>query len=408
MPLDHGRMKGFVAALLAEDGGLVEPIEPDGLEVLTTPSMQRALGVGELCRLGFGATLPEDAVRVGIETDWLSRFERVVGPRGRWNRKILVPPARKTPDAEAALAHTLVLDNATARLVSAVPAWTRTLVLDFRVTAMSDEKREGICRLALNLATGATPEWQIDSLGSLSEQEDLAALPTDLPRGVALPQDWEAARVIERMRRALPWRVEAQLAPFIAGLRRRLSRDLDRLHAYHNDLHREALRRSAQAGGGEAAAQRETLRVEAVSREYRAKLSDLAHKYALRISAEWVQTQELIMPVHRLTVQIRRRKAERTLIMDWNTYLRRLEPPPCEASFSTERPRLVCDAALHLVASSGLAPCDGCGRPYCRACHPHKCEKCGASKEVSAFAHVTSAPLATGNDFANPGLNRLF
>jgi hypothetical protein len=405
MPLDHGRMKEFVAALLAEDGGLVEPIEPDGLEVLTTPTMQHALGVGELCRLGFGTTLPEGAERVGIEADWLSRFERVIGPRGRWTRKALMPPTRKAPDGEAVLGRALVLDNATARLVSAVPAWTRTLVLDFRITAMSDEKREGLCRLALNLATGAMPEWQLDSLVSLSEQEDLAAPPANLPGDPALPQDWDTAGIIERMRRALPWRVEARLAPFVAGLRRRLLRDLDRLHAYHNDLHREALQRSAQAGGGDAAVQRETLRVEAIGREYRAKLSDLAHKYALRISAEWVQTQELIMPVHRLTVQIRRRKAERTLIMDWNTYLRRLEPPLCEASFSTDRPRLVCDAALHLVAPSGLAPCEACGRSYCRACHPNKCEKCGASNEMLAFAHITATPPATKSDLTNPGLD---
>ncbi|MBW4025483.1 MAG: hypothetical protein HIU92_20535 [Proteobacteria bacterium] len=392
MPLDDGRMKRFVAALLAEDGGLVEPIEPDGLEVLTTPSIQNALGVGELCRLGFGATLPEGAARVGIEADWLSRFERVVGTRGRWNRRLLVPPSRKAPDAGAVLARTLVLDNATARLVSAVPAWTRILVLDFRVTAMSDEKREGTCRLAVNLATGAMPEWPMEWPGTSSEPEDLAALAADVPEDAALPPDWEGARVIERMRRALPWQVEAQLAPFVTGLRRRLARDLDRLHGYHNDLHREALKRSAQAGGGEAAAQRETLRVEAISREYSAKLSDLAHKYALRISAEWVQTQELIVPVHRLTVQIRRRKAERTLIMDWNTYLRRLEPPHCEASFSTERPRMVCDAELHLVAPSGLAPCEGCGRSYCRACYPTRCKHCGASSETSAFSPMKSPP----------------
>jgi hypothetical protein len=405
MPLDDGRMRGFVAALLAEDGGLVEPIEPDGLEVLTTPSIQNALGVGELCRLGFGATLPNGAVRVGIEADWLSRLERVVGARGRWNRRLLVPPGRNAPDAAAVLARTLVLENATAKLVSAVPAWTRILVLDFRVTAMSDEKREGTCRLALNLATGAMAEWRTESLGSLSEQEDLAALPADVPDDLALPQDWEAARVIERLRRALPWRVEAHLAPFVTGLQRRLSRDLDRLHSYHNDLHHEALRRSVQAREGEVAAEREMMRVEAIGREYRAKLSDLSRKYALRISAEWVQTQEVIVSVQRLTVQIRRRKAERALIMDWNTHLRCLEPALCEASFSTELPRLVCDAALHLVAASGLAPCEACGRTYCRACHPDKCEKCGVSKNLSAFAHITSTLRATGDGCGKPDLN---
>jgi hypothetical protein len=131
------------------------------------------------------------------------------------------------------------------------------------------------------------------------------------------------------------------------------------------------------------------------------ELSDLAHKYALRMSADWVQTQELVMPVHRLTVQVRRRKAERTLVMDWNPYARHPEPPPCEASFSAERPRLVCDAALHLVAPSGLAPCESCSRPYCRACHPQKCDKCGKTNELSAFAKVTPAPLTKRNETAH-------
>ena len=75
-------MHRFVADLLAEDGGLVEPLEPDGLEVLAPPPLQQALGVGEFCRFGFGQTLPEGAQRVGIESDWLARFERVVRERG--------------------------------------------------------------------------------------------------------------------------------------------------------------------------------------------------------------------------------------------------------------------------------------------------------------------------------------
>jgi hypothetical protein len=127
------------------------------------------------------------------------------------------------------------------------------------------------------------------------------------------------------------------------------------------------------------------MRVAAIAQEYRAKLDDLAHKYALRVTVDWVQTLDLVMPVHRLTVQIRRRKAERVIALDWNPLARQLEPPPCEASWSTERPRLVCDEALHLVAPAGLAPCAGCGRAYCRACHRQCCPKCGHAGAVSAF-----------------------
>ena len=382
MPLEAGRMQRFVAALLTEDGALVEPLGPDGLDVLAPPPLQQALGVGEFCRFGFGTALPTGAQRVGIESDWLARFARVVGERGRWHRRVLNPGARKIPDAEQLLERELALENATFRLINAAPAWTRYLVLDFRFTAVSDEKREGTQRLAINLATGAMPEAMLDRLTPWLEEGEDDALPAD----ATLPADWERARVIERVRRALPWRVEAALAPFVAGLRRRLARDLDRLHAYHNDLYQEASQRLARLAAGDAGQQRERLRLAAVAQEYRAKLADLTHKYALRVTANWVQTQELVMPVHRLAVQIRRRKAERMMVLDWNPFSRRLELPPCEAGWSAERPRLVCDAALHLVAPAGLAPCASCGRAYCHACEPERCPKCGQSGRVSAFA----------------------
>ncbi len=375
-------MRGFATALLVASGGLVEPIEPDGLEVLAPPPLQQALGIGEFARLGFGATLPDGAQRVGIESDWLGRFERLLGPRGRCDRRVLAGSARKPPDAEAVLERELPLDNATFRLLDAAPAWTRYLVFEFRYTALSDEKREGLQRLALNLATGAMPEAMAAPADQWFGQDTGAGPPDD----AALPDDWERARLLERLRRALPWRVRAALAPFVTSLRRRLARDLDRLHAYHDDLHREAAQRAAQAAAGDAARQREAQRMAAIGQDYRAKLDDLAHKYALRVTARWERTQELVAPVQRLTVQIRRRKAERTLLLDWNMLARRLEPPPCEASWSTERPRLVCDEALHLVSPAGLAPCAGCARPYCRACHPRSCPKCGHPGQMAAFA----------------------
>jgi hypothetical protein len=378
MPLDHGRMQRFAARLLTEGGALAEPIEPEGLEVLAPPPIQQALGVGEFARFGFGPSLPPGAQRVGIESDWLGRFGAVVGERGRWSRQVVDPGSRKSPDAERVLAQELVLDNATFRLMGVAPAWTRYLLLEFRYTALSDEKREGTQLLAFNLATGAMPDAMAFGTG---EAED-GAMSTD----AALPADWDRALVIEQVRRALPWRVEAALKPFVTGLRRRLARDLDRLHAYHNDLHREASLRAVNPAASDVARQREAQRIQAIGHEYRAKLDDLAHKYALRVTVEWVQTLELVMPVHRLGVQIRRRKGARDMVLDWNSLTRRLESPPCEASWSAERPRLVCDDALHLVAPAGLAPCDGCGRAYCRACHREACPKCGHAGEVSAFA----------------------
>ena len=198
-----------------------------------------------------------------------------------------------------------------------------------------------------------------------------------LPDDAVLPAPWDRDRLLGLVGRALPPRVETILDPFVKGLRRRLGRDQDRLHAYNNDLHREAARRILALPEADPRRRREEQRTAAIGREYRAKLDDLARQYATRVSVEWVQTLELIMPVHRFEVQVRRRKADRVIWLDWNPLARRLEPPTCEASASAERPRLVCDDALHLVVPAALAPCASCGKAFCRACCPEQCPKCG-------------------------------
>ena len=136
---------------------------------------------------------PTGAQRVGIESDWLGRFGTVVGERGRWSRHVLDPGPRKAPDAERQLAQELILDNATYRLLGAAPAWTRYLAMDFRYTAVSDEKREGTQRLMLNLATGAMPEAIAGGDAAwLGEPHD-GAMSTD----ASLPADWDRTVVIK-------------------------------------------------------------------------------------------------------------------------------------------------------------------------------------------------------------------
>src|SRR4051812_6618372 len=311
---EMGRMQGFVADLLTQQGALVETIEPEGLEVLAPPPVQQALGVNELSLLGFGATLPAGAERVGIESDWLDRFERSIGEHGRYLRLVLRPDVPSLLDPQRLLEHTLVLENASFRLINVVPGWTRYLFLDFRYSAVSDEKREGMLQLGVNLGTSALPDAVMGqmALGLIADAAD-AALPAD----AELPRTWERSRLFELVDRVLPPRLNTALAPFFKGLHRRLGRDQERLYSYHNDLHREATRRLALLAEGDAGRPREEKRREAILREYTAKLHDLARQYAMRVNVAWVQTLELVMPVRRFAVRIRRRKAERVIHLDW-------------------------------------------------------------------------------------------
>ncbi len=368
-------LRDVTADLLEREGALVAPAGPEGLEVLAPPELQQALGLPEVSQLAFGAERPAGATRVGLEGDWLERLEGLVGPRGHYAERMLSYEAPPPGDPETVLDKALALPNAVWRLRGVSPAWTRYRVFGLRYSALADEKREGVLRLGVNLFTGAPLDEILTGLWPrLAEEADWRE--PDAAVLAAAPPGWDPARQDAWLRRAVPPRLGLALAPFLRSQRRRLARDQARLHQYHEELYRETWRRQGDArDDGER--QRQALRMEAIEREYRSKLDDLRHNYALRLTVEGVQTLDLLLPVQRFDVLIKRRKGERVVSIDWNPALRRLEPLLCEAGPGLGLPRLVCDDALHVTDPAEQGPCPACGKPYCRACHPASCPKCG-------------------------------
>ncbi|MBF8271536.1 MAG: uncharacterized protein HW380_641 [Magnetococcales bacterium] len=373
------RLRNFVADLLEHSGAVIERIEPDGLEVLSPADVRAALSLPELARLGFSPELPSGAQRVGLESDWLERFHGLMGEHGNWARLSWESGQSLFSNPEKILEHGLVLNNAVFRLESVQPAWTRYLLLVFRFTAMSEEKREGVIRVGFNMANGATLDGFLDSLWSellLDEpwRRDASGISAD----VVLPEVWEVEKVFQVVRRALPLRVAERLERFIQGLKRRQNGDIDRLHGYFSDMQKEIVERMAKEAKGEAAdAEKFTQRLASIEREYHSKVNDLRQKYALRVDTRFVQGMILEMPVYRLHLLIKRKKGERHFHLDWNPVVRKLETPPCEYSFTWTTARVVCDEALHLVSAEAHAGCRACGKSFCRACHGEKCPKCG-------------------------------
>jgi len=389
----------FVEKMLELEGAVTERIVPDGLEVLNPPALQQALDLPELARLGFGAELPEHAQRVTLESEWLERLERGMGTRGRLARQILNADNAAPSHPERILEHTLALTNASYRLREVTPAWTRYLIMTFRYSAISDEKRDGILYFGLNLNNGSTLDNLLEPL--LRAAAEAAGEHTTLPQGVELPSPWEAPRLTTVLNRGLPARIRHRLDRFLGSMRRRQERDLKRIYNYHSELRQEALESMHQLQQKTGLTERQRSerkraeqRLQAILREYQAKVGDLRQKYAMSAECTWIQTLELIMPVQRFELVIRRRKGQRRLALDWNPVARRLEQPPCEYSYTWKRPRSVCDDRLHLVTPEAHGPCDQCGKVYCRACHPGKCPKCGHKPGRSTTSISTLAPSA--------------
>src|SRR3954451_2754894 len=102
-----GELQQFVVELLEEHGAVVEPVDPEGLDVLAPPAVQRALDVPEVARFGFAAELPPDARRVGLEPDWLRRPGGLLrGPR-RYARLVAAPEMPLLNAPERIVEHTV-------------------------------------------------------------------------------------------------------------------------------------------------------------------------------------------------------------------------------------------------------------------------------------------------------------
>jgi hypothetical protein len=374
-------LRDFVADLLERKGAAIEAPGPDGLEVLAPEPVRKAMGWPELAHLGFGTERTDGAIPIGLEGDWLDRFGALLADEGRWSEREVRPPAAvpAPSDPERVLERAIDLPNAVWRFQGMSATCTRCLMLGFRYTAVSDEKREGLIWLGFNLGTGAVVSDILARLRPVLAQVADWQAPEQATRSAGGP-GWSVARLEARLRPLLDRQVRDSMEPFLRAMRRRLGRDRNRVHAYNDNLRSSSLKRLAALAGAqgdraEADRRRETLRVAAIEREYRAKLDDLRHNYALRVTVEWVQALDLYVPVQRFDVLIRRRKGERVIELDWHPLVKTAELPLCEAGLGLDRVRLVCDDKLHLTEPAGQAPCPSCGKPFCRACYP-ACPRC--------------------------------
>ena len=268
-------LRDFVADLL-EAGRRDRDLEPDGLEVLAPAPLRDAMGWPELARLGFGAERAgRRDRRSGLKATGSTGSALCSAIDGRWSERQLCCRHRSPPpgDPERVLERVLDLPNAVWRSRACRAAWTRCLMLAFRYTAVSDEKREGLVWLGFNLGTGAVLRRPAGAPAAATGADARMAAPDPAPRARGRARHGSAATRSAGARRCVEHQVGDDLEPFLRAMRRRLERDRNRdARLSRRPAPRRrcegSRRRGARGRQGGSRPRRETLRVAAIEREY--------------------------------------------------------------------------------------------------------------------------------------------
>ncbi|MBI4455892.1 MAG: hypothetical protein HY644_08340 [Acidobacteria bacterium] len=372
-------LREVTADVLTLAGAVVEAAAPEGLEVVAPMEVRQALSIPEWSLLGFGTELPYGARRVALEPDGIFGLRRLIQDRGRYLRMWLQPEISAKPprDLEQWIAQQITLENATFRVREVTPAKTRYLLLSFRLAVVSDEKAEDLIQLCVNESNLAIADSMVEPLlKRLAEGNGWNLVDGS---DFDLPPPWSARRVEEYSTKVLPPRVKLRLAPFLAGMERRMERDLQRLHTYHSELRDQAKWQpgaKSASNVGQDKIKGELSKLDWIEREYFAKIADTRRKYSATAEARLDQVLRLETEVWRVHVTILRKKMSRPMHADFCKICGTFERLPCDSCRNSGKTFVVCDEKLHLLCPVCSSPCPSCGKSFCRACRGTFCPRC--------------------------------
>jgi hypothetical protein len=365
----------FTCHLFEHCGAAVEADE-EGVEVLLPPELATRLGVGEHVRFRFApqdrngaGVLPADEQLITYGSPALEKVLSLVADRGTVAavelKGLYLKQAAPGPEIER-LFQPL---NARGRFVSASTAIVPYGVFNFRYTAVSDEKKEGLVSVALNFKSlaevgGIAHRWHE------AEWQERA-----IPEG-ALAFTHPVEKTYQQACRLTQRHITITLSEFHHSRERRLGRDIQRLEEYYLGIAQEIRTRLRKKGLGGEEAEREEAKATAAERELKLKIRDLEDKYAVRVQVTFVSLLYVELPVLTARVSYQRRQAFRELDFFWNPLLKEWEALACEACGENTFAFSLCDEWQHVACASCSHPCPTCGRRFCPACHRQGCPAC--------------------------------
>ena len=335
---------GFTQRLFEHHDAAIEHRD-DRLEALLPAPLAEALGLPELVVFSDGA----EGTPLGYGTEVLERLlalatASIPCASARFEARELSLGVAERAASAFALRNGVfsILDL---RRGSGLRLWLHALF-----DLASDEQRLGLTGATVSLASGAPVEgFSTAVYRDLGPWTDLGAPLHTLRRG------------LDAAMRQCEARTDVVFEHFSARMTRRRDRDKARIESYFADLEGELGRRARRLSAEAMDAKRA-----AIARDRDSKLESLGPRYTVRRSLRPVAALLIESPIVLIDLDLRRRKARRTVCLEYDVATRQLVAPACEACGLDAPSPVACDDAVHLLCHRCVPTAKG--RPHCLAC----------------------------------------
>jgi hypothetical protein len=313
----------FAAELIERQGGVVE-YRGSELFSLLPEKLARSL------------ELPEEATIGGDETPLLygsplvDRIIRVAtGDVPVVYARVLVPYLKKD-GFERVIAQDLELAGASVSIAGRAETVASYMVMVCHYVALSDERKEGLVQVAVAEYSSA----HVSGLEELLHNFQIDLYPQgQIPPQFTVSLDKALAQALRVARET----TNAELAPFVDGMRRRLHRDVRSTREYYEAFKQEMEETLDRQGLTDVLLEERRSKIADLPREMDLKIRDLQQKYSVKVTITGRAALRLLVPVVQIMVNIRYRKLNRSLSLTWNPVTQGLDPLVCEDCGKTVR-----------------------------------------------------------------------
>jgi len=315
----------FILECVERAGGAVASRRPGLFDLLLPPELERAAGRSLLAVASDPALLPDEpqAQLATPGSPFVDELIAWASARGTAARSQLPTGRLRRKGLREEVERALLFSNCRVRYDASDPDVLRSryVLFNFRVTFLSDEKRERVHAIPVNLWSNQVSLPLAERLDEISTLEDEAAGYAEAP-AVPVEQAYVTAQA------ALRGRVAEESGLHRERIEKRFGVEFARVCDYYGQIAQEL--RLRKRGDDLDEAQALNQKIEAAEAERERKLHELGEKHRLRMRARLASARLLVQAKTFFTLLLDRGPTTRRLTLCYDSLLERLEPPVCE------------------------------------------------------------------------------